>query len=240
MATNNATNTSNPVTVGQGGTGDTSFTAYSVLTGGTTSTGALQNVSGVGTTGQLLVSNGASALPTWQTVGTGNLVLIQSLNASSSATISFTTGITSTYTSYLFVFSALLPATNTATFGFQVSTNGGSSYISSGYSSGINYNNYNSASFTNANSTTNAVLTGPLSTTSGYGFSGYLNCYNISNGDNVSFAGLGSFYGSSSGQGTMVTYGAGAGTTTDVTAFQFSMSSGNIASGTISLFGILE
>lgn len=52
--------------VANGGTGDTSFTAYSVITGGTTSTGALQNVSGVGTSGQLLTSNGAGALPTWQ------------------------------------------------------------------------------------------------------------------------------------------------------------------------------
>ncbi len=57
--------------VAGGGTGDTSFTAYSVLTGGTTSTGALQNVSGVGTSGQVLTSNGASALPTWQAVGAG-------------------------------------------------------------------------------------------------------------------------------------------------------------------------
>lgn len=57
-----------PVTVPIGGTGATSFTAYSVICGGTTSTGALQNVSGVGTTGQVLTSNGAAALPTWQTI----------------------------------------------------------------------------------------------------------------------------------------------------------------------------
>lgn len=50
-----------------GGTGSTSFTAYSVLCAGTTSTGALQNVSGVGSSGQVLTSNGASQLPTWQT-----------------------------------------------------------------------------------------------------------------------------------------------------------------------------
>lgn len=66
MATNNATNTSNPITVSQGGTGDSSFTAYSVVCAGTTSTGQLQNVSGVGTSGQVLTSNGSSALPTWQ------------------------------------------------------------------------------------------------------------------------------------------------------------------------------
>jgi hypothetical protein len=57
--------------VAGGGTGDTSFTAYSVICGGTTSTGALQNVSGVGSSGQVLTSNGASALPTWQAGGGG-------------------------------------------------------------------------------------------------------------------------------------------------------------------------
>jgi hypothetical protein len=51
------------VPVGNGGTGDSSFTAYAVICGGS---GALQNVSGVGSSGQLLTSNGAAALPTWQ------------------------------------------------------------------------------------------------------------------------------------------------------------------------------
>ena len=54
--------------VAGGGTGDTSFTAYSVICGGTSSTGALQNVSGVGSSTQVLTSNGAAALPTWQSV----------------------------------------------------------------------------------------------------------------------------------------------------------------------------
>lgn len=54
--------------VAGGGTGDASFTAYALLAGGTTSTGALQNISGVGTANQVLVSNGAGALPSWQSV----------------------------------------------------------------------------------------------------------------------------------------------------------------------------
>ena len=55
------------VGVAGGGTGVTTFTPYAVITGGTTATGPLQNVSGVGSSGQILTSNGASALPTWQT-----------------------------------------------------------------------------------------------------------------------------------------------------------------------------
>lgn len=63
--------TSSPIPVSSGGTGVASTTAYAVLCGGTTSTAALQSVSGVGTTGQVLTSNGAGALPTFQSVGGG-------------------------------------------------------------------------------------------------------------------------------------------------------------------------
>ena len=56
-----------PQPVVEGGTGDSSFTAYAVVTGGTTSTAALQSIASVGTAGQLLTSNGAGALPTFQT-----------------------------------------------------------------------------------------------------------------------------------------------------------------------------
>lgn len=55
-----------PVTVPNGGTGDTSIGAYEVVCGGTTSTNPLQTVSGLGTSGYVLTSNGAAALPTWQ------------------------------------------------------------------------------------------------------------------------------------------------------------------------------
>ena len=68
-ATGNTTGGTTPVP--GGGTGKTSFTPYAVITGGTTSTGALQNVVGVGTAGQVLTSNGASALPSWQAGGGG-------------------------------------------------------------------------------------------------------------------------------------------------------------------------
>ena len=50
--------------VAYGGSGATSFTAYGVITGGTTSTSAQQSVT-PGNAGQVLVSGGLSALPTW-------------------------------------------------------------------------------------------------------------------------------------------------------------------------------
>lgn len=51
-----------------GGTGLASLSPYSLLAGGTTATGTLQQVAGTGTTGQALLSNGPGTLPTWQTI----------------------------------------------------------------------------------------------------------------------------------------------------------------------------
>jgi len=60
-----------PVVVQFGGTGATTFTAYGVICGGTTNTGMLQSTANAGLSGQVLTSNGASALPTWQAGGGG-------------------------------------------------------------------------------------------------------------------------------------------------------------------------
>ena len=54
------------VPVANGGTGLTTTTAYSVVFSGTTATGNFQASAGPGTTGYLLTSNGAGALPTFQ------------------------------------------------------------------------------------------------------------------------------------------------------------------------------
>lgn len=64
-----------PLPVSEGGTGDTSFIPYSVITGGTTNTGALQSVANVGTVGQVLTSAGPGALPTWLPVGASSLII---------------------------------------------------------------------------------------------------------------------------------------------------------------------
>ena len=57
--------------VAGGGTGRASHTAYAVICGGTTTTAAQQSIASVGTTGQVLTSNGAGALPTFQTPAGG-------------------------------------------------------------------------------------------------------------------------------------------------------------------------
>ena len=62
-----------PLPVNQGGTGVTSTTAYAVVCGGTTSAGAYQSIASVGTAGQVLTSNGAGALPSFQTPASSGL-----------------------------------------------------------------------------------------------------------------------------------------------------------------------
>ena len=56
-----------------GGTGATTFTAYAVLCGGTTATNPIQSIAGVGTASQVLTSNGAGALPTFQDPAAGGM-----------------------------------------------------------------------------------------------------------------------------------------------------------------------
>lgn len=63
--------------VAGGGTGLATTTAYSVVFTGTTATGNFQASAGPGTSGQVLTSNGAGALPTFQTssgISTGKAI----------------------------------------------------------------------------------------------------------------------------------------------------------------------
>ena len=57
-----------------------------------------------------------------------NLVLLQTLTASSSANLSFTSGVDDTYQSYVFKFINIHPATNNVYFSFQCSIDSGSNY----------------------------------------------------------------------------------------------------------------
>lgn len=71
--------------VANGGTGRSTQTAYAVLCGGTTTTAAQQSIASVGTTGQVLTSNGAGALPTFQ-AATGSPIATMDVKTSGSST----------------------------------------------------------------------------------------------------------------------------------------------------------
>jgi trimeric autotransporter adhesin len=54
-----------PIPVPEGGTGDQSFTSYAVICAGTTPTGSLQDLGSLGTSGQVLTSQGPGLLAQW-------------------------------------------------------------------------------------------------------------------------------------------------------------------------------
>ena len=238
-----------PVTTG--GTGDTSFTAYSVICGGTTSTAALQNVSGVGTSGQVLTSNGAAAFPTWQAGGGGGvngaLVYITSQTASSSASLAFVGNFSSSYQQYVFVFNSVLPASNGVTFQCQIGTGGTPTYIAANYKWAVfggegdgGYQNTANTSDTAAQISAPAGRTNALVDNALGGICGSLSLYGC-NGSSVVTQATGSIsFISSDGTTPINEFNTFYQPAATITAIKFIFSSGNIASGTISMYGVSQ
>lgn len=202
-----------------------------MLCGGTTSTAAVQSIAGVGTSGQVLTSNGAGALPTFQGISSG-LALIGTADASNSATISFT-GLT-TYPSMIVILRSIQPATNAAILNMLVSTDG-VTYASSGYFSGINSHPYNSATLTNANSTTAVKLSTGISNANSY--SGQLSIVQLNAALPTIITGTCTY---SDGSLVAQTAEIGAYCPTSITAIRFQMSSGNITTGHFALYGLVS
>ncbi|MBP6892699.1 hypothetical protein KBB68_03930 [Candidatus Babeliales bacterium] len=82
-----------PTAVSDGGTSNSSMTAYAVICGGTTTVNPLQSVASLGSSGNPLVSNGASALPSFQALtfaggGTGATTLSAGVIQSNASVLS--------------------------------------------------------------------------------------------------------------------------------------------------------
>ena len=180
--------------------------------------------------------------------GVGNLIHIQSQTASNSASISFTTGIDSTYKEYQFYFINIRPATNSVSFQFNLSTDSGSNYnvtktttfFTAYHSEADDYANLAyDANFDLAQSTSYQRITQEIGNASDECGSGYLSLFNpasttyvkhfISNINQVK----------QSPNWTNNVYVAGYGNTTSaINAVRFQMSSGNF-DGTIAMFGVV-
>ena len=76
----------------------------------------------------ILTSDGSGTLSSVNSGLTGSMVFISSATASGDASLSFTSGIDSTYDEYVFIFVNINPVSNAQNFGFQCSTDGGSNY----------------------------------------------------------------------------------------------------------------
>ncbi len=125
--------------VGNGGLGVASTTAYGVLAGGTTTTGAIQNI-GAGSSGQILKSNGSSSLPTFvapSSVG-ASMVLLHTITFNNTASsYDITSHLSSTYSTYKIIGSRIQGLGAGANCALRVSTNGGTSFITTGYTANL-------------------------------------------------------------------------------------------------------
>jgi hypothetical protein len=179
--------------------------------------------------------------------GAGDMVLISSQTASASASISFTSGIDSTYKEYVFYFVNIHPATNNIKFTFNMSTD-----------SGASYNVTKTTTFFQAYHEENDTDTG-LSYSAGEdlaqgtGFQSL--AQNVGNGADESVSGSLTLFNPSSttyvkhfisrvsnyeeANRIFDCFSAGYGNTTSaVNAIQFQISSGNIDDGKILMFGV--
>ena len=195
-------------------------------------------------------NNSISAITSSGQLAQGKMTLLQTQTASSSASISFTSNIDSTYPIYLFKFINIHPATDGAEFTINFSTDSGSNFnvaktttffvaynAASESSSGLTYIDsldiaqgtgvanifYNVGNENDESASGTLHLFNPSSTTFVKHFMSTFNVYNNSG---------------SNGNSVQVDVAGYGNTTSAIDGVQFAMSSGNIDSGTIKLYGI--
>jgi hypothetical protein len=179
--------------------------------------------------------------------GGGAWNFIAKQTASADATISFTSGIDSTYKEYVFTYNNIHPATDDVEFQFNVSIDGGSNYNvakTTTYFRTYNYEDGSDAALGYRTPRDLAQGTGFQALTEGQGngndesCSGQLTIFNPSDTTFAKhFIARNSMYGRTDYE--MDIYVAGyANTTSAVDAVQFKMSSGNIDAGDICLYGV--
>ena len=178
------------------------------------------------------------------TGSSGSFVLIEEHTASSSAALSFTSCISSTYDEYKIEFVSILPANDAAELDLQFSTNGGSSYDGgSNYAWVVLEAVFNGTGNGGSNPDTKIVLA-PATTNSGTNpFSGSVTLYNPLNAT-ASKNLIGDFVFQTSTGDTRQFRNIMSGTyrvNTAANAFQISsIGGGNIASGTIRCYGLAK
>jgi hypothetical protein len=242
------------------GTVTTGVWNASVITPPFGGTGVANAVGSTITLAGPLVTSGANSLtltttgptnvtfPTSGTLATtgataGSLIFLTSATAASSATLVFTALFSATYNSYVFLFENIVPASTNTILYCQMGFGAGPTYVTTGY----NWNNScfvsTSSLITFAASDTQALLTNNsgsflLPTTAGAGYCGRLTICGTN--------GSASFVNGYS-QGVFMTAAVDVAnnmstfylpTSNTYTSIKFYMSSGNIASGKISVYGI--
>ncbi len=169
------------------------------------------------------------------------LVLLQSQPASSSTTIDFTSKITSSFSTYLVKMKDIIPANNGDNLLLTFSTDNGSTFLASNYlwANKTGTSNAGNTATGSASDTTMQVASA-LQNGSSNGLDGDLQLYCMNSGSLVPKAYCMSVMMGSGPVGTVIAMGGMNSGTTAVNAIRFAMSTGNITSGTFTLYGIQE
>lgn len=193
------------------------------------------------------IAEGATGAPEVKAVTGASVVLIQSQTASASATINFTTGIDSTYDHYEFRLTNVIPATNNASVGVTLSTDGGSTYRSTSgdYQYAIMSRGGDGVDYSGSSAVDTKISVGPAASngllSTGAGVSAVIRMFNPSS---TTLRKQFQYEGFAEGTLALATFSGGASSnvavlaSNDVDAVQFGMTTGNIASGVFALYGI--
>ena len=187
------------------------------------------------------------------TISPGSMVLIKTLTASSSGTLSFVDGSSSvvldnTYPVYMFKFINIHPQNNNVDFEFNLSTDSGSNYNVTKTTTAFRAFHPEDDSSTSlsyrtgddlAQSTDYQGLTGSVGDDNDSSCSGFLHLFDPSNTTFVKhfISNVQNMIGNASSREDFI---AGYGNTTSaINAIDFKFASGNIDSGTIDMYGVL-
>ena len=199
-----------------------------------------------------VISNGTTLLDAGALdsgVATGAMILISTATASSSATIDFTSGISSTYKEYIFKFIDIHQANNEADFQFQVDTGTNTSYNQTITSTGFiaSHKEDNSATTLAAHSGSALLhneevfqdLGRSLGNDADQSLNGELHLFEPSNTTFVKHF-IGVINEAGAADESVQRHIAGyINTTTAITRIRFKADGGNIDSGTIKMYGVL-
>lgn len=168
-------------------------------------------------------------------------VLLKSTAASSSASITFTSLITSNFSTYYLRLRDVMPANNADSLLLTFSTDNGSTYLNSNYKWSNRFQVVGSQGINNNNSDSSATIALVMRNSATPGMNADLYLFNMNSGTySPSFLGNVTQPNDSNSNIGLGRVGGYNTTTTAVTAIKLTASTGNVASGTFKLYGVNE
>ncbi len=175
-------------------------------------------------------------------VPSGAMVLLEQHTASSSASLDFTTCITSAYDDYEFRFTGIIPQTNTQPLVIQFSSDGGLNYIAgSDYAWQGNGSIAAGSGTAGNNSDSSMQLSFNIGTTANYSANGIFRlCDPLSAARFTMYQGYGGGFDTSNNAISQRIYNGFYKQTTAINAFRIKFASGQIVSGVCRAYGIAK